>query len=90
MRILWDDTILEIKTFNIREHGGKIKVEYWENYYEANKEGGCDFYIDKTCFKNGEKDFKAFIEVVKISLLEKGFFDFDQDYLVQKLNKGGK
>ena len=87
MRILWDDTILEIKSFRISEHEGKIKLEYWENYYELNKGRCYSFYINSNCFKKGEKDFKAFIELVKISLLEKGFFNFDQDYLG---HKGGK
>ena len=90
MRILWDGSIKEIKSFYITEFKRKIKVEYWENYYESNKDGGLDFFIDKRCFKNGENDFKDFIKIVKKSLLEKGFFDFDQDYLNLNLNEGGQ
>ena len=67
----------------------QIRVEYWENYYEANKDGCMDFYIDESCFKNGKSDFKAFIKIVQQDLLKKGFFDFDQDYS-KLIQKGGK
>ena len=89
MRILSDGSVTEIKTLCIRETKEGLCVEYWENYYEANKDGGMDFYIDESCFKNGEKDFKAFIKIVQQDLLKKGFFDFDQDYS-KLIKKGGK
>ena len=90
MRILWSGFVKEIKSFYITEDKDELRVEYWENYYEADKNGASEFFIDKTCFKNGEKDFKAFIEIVQQSLLKKGFFDFDQDDYSKLIKKGGK
>ena len=89
MRILYDGSVTEIKTLYIRETKEGLCVEYWENYYEVNKDGDIEFYIDKSYFKNGKSDVKAFIKIVQQDLLKKGFFDFDQDYS-KLIKKGGK
>lgn len=80
MRIQTDEGIFTVKSFHINKTDKGIKIEYWENYYEADKEGGIDFLLDKSCFKNGEQAFDLFIKIVKRDMLEKGFFDFEQDY----------
>ena len=80
MRILWEDGVIEIKSIYIRQDKEEILVEYWENYYNNKEDGFFTFHIRENCFKNGIKDFPAFIETVRRDMLEKGFFDFDQDY----------
>ena len=90
MRILWEDGVIEIKSIYIIEAKGKeeILVEYWENYYNNKEDGYFIFHINKSCFKNGTKDFPAFVKKVRRDMLEKGFFDFDQDYSKMNLEKG--
>ena len=90
MRILWDGNIHEIKDFFISESKEEISVEWVGNDDDPTKDGSFSLSIEKDCFKNGAKDFPAFIERVRHDLLKKGFFDFDQDYskLIKK-KRGG-
>ena len=84
MRIRHDDGIIEIKSLYIGAFKDNLRIECYKKYNKRTEDDCLEFWIDKSCFKNGVGDFKAFTDIVNCDLLEKGFFDFDQDYL--KLN----
>ena len=84
MRIRYDDGVIEIKSLYIDKRKDNLQIECYKNYKKKAKDECVKFWIDESCFKNGVGDFNSFIDIVNYDLLEKGFFDFDQDFL--KLN----
>ena len=78
MRILFEGNVHEIKAFFISESKAGISVEWVDN--DAKPDKVLTLSISKDHFKHGAKEISAFIEKVRRDMLEKGFFDFDQDY----------
>lgn len=70
--------IYEVEVFfvDFDKHTKKMEVCYKK---EKGAVEGPMLTIDKSCFENGEKDFKDYEDMMTKQMLEKGFINLDED-----------